>query len=284
MAHILLVLALSVLTRTPGMLVPQDSPDRGVGIDFPGGTVGEYVDVLRKTYKQQDEWGIANIVVVPDAEKFLMPPVQLQNVDVGEAVNLLRDVSTPPDGSARTLVVAAGGAAFTVRPLGIKGKRSTDTFSTIAVTSILDAGFTAEDVLTAVEQMLALMGEQYEEPRLRFHEATGLLIGYGAPEQMQAMERVVYQLQVAADQRSAADVPDSETLQAAIRQLQERLEASHAETLAFRSEVVVLQARSRALEEELQRAYNTIERMEIELREVRRRNQRDGDSSNSRPQ
>ena len=175
-----------------------------IDLTFPGGTVAEYVEVIRAVVRE------VNIVVAPEVTECTVPPMELKSISVSSAVQLVEaDVETAQ-------------AVIEVRveeiPPGIDGEkpifrilsRRRNPFSTSApevrvwsMAGLVGAGFKAEDVLTAVETAVELLHDDDPPASIRFHEATSLLIVSGSGLQLEAIDSVIEQLNVESNQLKA---------------------------------------------------------------------------------
>ncbi|HUU82429.1 MAG TPA: hypothetical protein VM243_02890 [Phycisphaerae bacterium] len=246
------------LAQAQAKAPPQARHAGGPAIDleFPGGTVAQYVDALRKVTPE------ANVVVItPEVLEITLPPVQLKSVGLGDAVFLMEGDYEPKahvhvrievnqigpwDESQRAVFQVSG---TVVR----KGRTGTETH-VWTVADLLAEGVGPEAVLTAVETALALYAEDHEPAQVRFHEETGLLIARGDPWQVEVIDDVVdgvregRQRQRESDMQKRKSEADTETQQR-VTELEEQLHARDLET-----ERMVM--RLQAIEEERDRLQN----------------------------
>jgi hypothetical protein len=200
------------------MAVPLQPPrpDGGpvLSIDFPGGTVGQYIDALRHSSSQP-----VNIVLPPRAAKANMAPVLLKTVTVIDALNAVlavADIPADEDWAVRPLAnlspsgmpavpgESVPGFAVLVqtrnRPVmttagpQFMGMPSSPRTTVYSIRSLLDSGMKPESVITAVGAVLS-MDKQAEAPEIKFHEESGLLILRATPEQTDSAEQVIARLQ-----------------------------------------------------------------------------------------
>ena len=210
---------------------PAEPPSRDqvsdhlVSLKFPGGTVADYTAALKKAA------GDVNIIVALDAREVAMPAVELTAASVEAALRVL-DGKTFNNGErfvkliVRDASMGQPGEQTIFNVDAQVGGRSIDSPQTSrvwAIGPILNSGAKANDVLTAVQTALDLLGKQYAPAQLKFHEATGLIIARGSSEQMESIEQVVRQLSGGAEglQRQLIDCHNQNAaLQDRIKQLE----------------------------------------------------------------
>lgn len=264
-----------------------------IDLDFKGGTLREYVNAIQKKAAS------TNVLIDPLAERFPVPSVQFRSVDVASAMELLDHRAGEVDGrgvriDVRTIdppntlsepVYAVHAETFSPRKL------RDELTMVISVKDLLDADYTADDILTAVETALNLVDDGVTA-QVRFHKETGLLIARGPEEQVSAVVDVTAQLRQAAheqlDQKRQSDdsarqhremtelrsqIEDLQReRQVAIEQLteartraellQQELENARARLNERDHEAVTLQSRLRALQIELQEVHQQLEKRE----------------------
>lgn len=178
----------------------EDSPERPelIKLSFPGGTVGEYCDALRKAHE-----GV-NVIVMPDAVDVPMPPAKLTATSFHAAIHLLDGQRHQDDSRLIVLHVGDNGGGwgvegeqpvFTITAEVLRASRQSAAESAVwTVSDLLAEGIATEDVLTAVETSLEVLADGGVKAQLKFHEATGLIIASGTPAQLRAVEYVIDQL------------------------------------------------------------------------------------------
>ena len=211
----------------PGRAPPQvaTSPPEAstLSVDFKGGTIAEYIDVLSKAAPD------LNVVIRPETKEMSMPPVSLKGVVHGTALQLIPALAD--SGSEITVTPVRGGAGSevfvigvqpqrfqgampmgtsapmmappppsTVRGTGGMPRRSSQVqsgklvrvFSLKALTAGTDA-LKPETVLTAIDTALGLQKEDggAEAASLKLHAESGLLVVHGDPAQIDAVEQVL---------------------------------------------------------------------------------------------
>ncbi|MBL1216546.1 MAG: hypothetical protein D8M59_03535 [Planctomycetes bacterium] len=190
-------------------------------LEFPGGTVADFVDALRSVQPE------ANMVVDTGAETIPIPAMQLYSVDISRAVNVLDGLEySDADGDLRIRVMAVpvvknstnyAGAArnpvFRVIVDSRYNRQAPQTSVVLTIADLLGEAYRADDVMTAIETAMSVITDEASrtEPAvLRFHDATGLLIARGTGEQLSAVKSVIDELREGLDRSRAASHPDTD--------------------------------------------------------------------------
>ncbi len=166
-----------------------------ISVKFAGGSVTDYFDALVK------EAGTINVMLAPEAADVSMPPVTLTNVSVSAAIGLVDGRSASPPGrviklNVRQMPQYHDGALPTyqvraeVRPTGGGTYTSVWTIAGLLRGDVFDA----DDVLAAVEAAMDILAST-DEPTIRFHKETGVLIARGDPRQLSTIKEVLEQLE-----------------------------------------------------------------------------------------
>ena len=174
---------------------PSNDEKELISVKFAGGTVTDYVKALVK------EAGTINVVVAPEAAEVPMPPVTLTKVTVSAAIGLVDgrsllqrersiqlDVRHMPQYTEQEQPTYQIHATVRGNPVGTQA--SVWTIANLLRGDIFDA----DDVLEAVETALDIL-QSTDEPIIRFHKQTGLLIARGDPQQLSTIDDVLEQLQ-----------------------------------------------------------------------------------------
>lgn len=193
----MLVLCAAVGGVSMGQSSQAPASDTVISLSFSGGTVQQYVDAIRK------QSGEVNVLLDEESRAILMPGVTLTSVNIPSAIELLDDRTSEADGRLVKLNVRTihpsdplGLPIYYVRAeTGRTAQRSNSTV--ISVKDLLDAGYKADDVMTAVATTIELLSDKSAKAEIRFHEQTGLLIARGAPDQIGAIHQVIDQLREA---------------------------------------------------------------------------------------
>jgi hypothetical protein len=203
----------------PGGVGPNHlSPDEGpiVTVDFPGGSVSDYVTALRKAAGTQS----ANIVLSARAASVDLPPLSLRSVTLITALNAIRFVAPAPPGTTWTVqgighgvqndgelanapafVVSVDAANMSPFPGGVMPPtnpgpdRTLHVFSMRDLTAVPGAAIAPRTVLTAIDAALQMEDDRgVEHANIQFHEDSGLLLVRGTKAQIQAVQDVVNEL------------------------------------------------------------------------------------------
>lgn len=197
---VLVALVLSSLSASSTQ-AQNDVPDAGlISVDFPGGTITEYIDALAKAA------GSVNVLISTEAADLSMPPVKLTKVSVSAAIDLVNGTRTDKNDRFVNLDVdhlrqyeANEQETFKInaqspgrrRPTEVKTQTPSGVWSIAHL--IQDGVFNSKVVLEAVEMAIAVT-KSTSKVDIRFHEATGLLIASGSTSQLSAIENVLDEL------------------------------------------------------------------------------------------
>lgn len=230
-----------------GFAAPAEGGEPTVlNIKWPGGTLAEYVEVLRQAQ------GEANIIITsPEVRDLLLPPVELNAVSLAAALSVMEGEYEPNDRTTIEIGIHEVGIwVEDERPVyKIYGEihRSGRYESEVRVWTVADLlarEVPTDGLLTSIETALDLLATSRKPAEMRFHEATGLLIVCGDPWQVAAVDEVVDQLREGLEIRTAAqdrasrdDAADIHELEALLRaktfeveELRMRLEVTRQET------------------------------------------------------
>lgn len=191
-------------------------------VDFPGGTVAEYIELIRETVPD------INIVLMPNASEVQIPSFRLHGWPGNEGVffNVLEYVTH--DSGPDELDVSWDGDLFFIRlaspyaPDSSQHQQVQETrLQSHSLADVLVADhLTAEDVLQSIEAVLDLHGNNDFQPELRFHEPTSLLIIRGMEEQLIVVGQAIHELRKSAE--IARVKRDQEESEYRVRQLRRR--------------------------------------------------------------
>jgi len=201
-------------------------------VQFPGGTVEEYVAAVQAAAKGQ----AVNVLVPEEASRVVLPRISLRDVNVGTALEAIRWAF--PEGSEHRFGVEPFGEnrqAYAFRyqrtrgaaspfPPGQPQMQMVGPAATVAVYSLRDLTnppqteegriepVSAEILLTAVEAALNLAARGEDGPELRYHEESGLLIVKGQQDQVQTVRMLLDAIRTDAHMRwaTARDIARSE--------------------------------------------------------------------------
>lgn len=166
-----------------------------ISVDFPGGTVAEYVAALTKAA------GSMNVLISPEAAEFSMPAVKLTKVTVSSAIDLVEgqwtenrdptvylDVDHVTQYDSREQRTYRINAKLNIRRSQVREKIQSRVWSISHL--IKDDVFDSNLVLAAVEMAIEIT-KSLNKVDMRFHEATSLLIASGSKTQLDAIEGVL---------------------------------------------------------------------------------------------
>lgn len=196
----------SAVAQTPegGARDDRQSDDPIVSLEFRGGTVGEYLDVIRRAAPE------TNIIADDISKLAAFYGVTLQSTSVMAAIDLLdKHLFGGPDDGTYLIAVSRIHGGSNVQPIyrlrtsrvatrivggaiATRGERPVHVLSAVWSLSRLtgEDGLSAEMILSVVETALA-MQEDLGEPQLRYHEDTQLLIARAHPVQIEMIENVI---------------------------------------------------------------------------------------------
>lgn len=232
--------------------VQQDSrPD--VTLEFKGGTVQEYVDLLRASTKLP-----VNVMMSPEVSRVRLGPVRLERCPLWIAVGTIEysteDASMTDRISVSPINDVAGGPPlnFAVKfkgppaqmarniagPMGYVDPTLTDLVGTYSISQIVNAPvdlpnartLTIEQVTQALDAVLRLTPAGKQPPSILVHKETGLLVVQGSAEQLNLAKGVIGQLKDDLEtgrKRAAADIRAAESREQQLvqeREVRARLE------------------------------------------------------------
>lgn len=255
-SHLLTIVALVCVVGLAAAQSPSNQqqptaftpPDPGlIKLEFPGGTAQQYIDAVRAA---SDD---ANIVVMGDLAAITMPAVKLRNVDTWAAVRILNEL--PQQQKNLLILVEAGitsdepdqARVYTVRAQVTRGSLDWKVESTvISVADVLHGEITADDLLTAVEIALEVVGKVDEPAEIKFHKETGLLIARGTGDQIAAIHEVVEQLRM-----QMRDPSESQREQASLNEARTEIQELQRAVVEKNIKIAQLSAENEALKSKL---------------------------------
>lgn len=172
-------------------------------VQFPGGTLIKYVDAVRKAHPK----GVANIVVMPDAELIEIPPISLVEVKVSAAMDLLDGVYILGDGREVRINVdnfQLGSMPDMVFKVVAEYMTYPVRSSVWSLDEALSDGRSEVELLAAIEVVLSMFSNKAE---IKFHPPTKLLIARGTDEQLDLVRGVIEQL-IASSERKRERIHD----------------------------------------------------------------------------
>ncbi len=180
-----------------------------VSVDFPGGTLTEWVVALTQAAKPEP----ANIILRGDAERIPIAPTKLDNVPLSAALEVVSGDYPLQDNtfyrvSTKEFQEAAGRSVFSMEIINI-GSRAPRSPHQPAPRDIIvlqikelttampgdppEVVVPAETVLTAIETVLEV-AEDDGKTDMKYHSASGLIMLAGPVSSLKAAEEVVKQM------------------------------------------------------------------------------------------
>jgi hypothetical protein len=218
---------------TPRRVMPEQ---KLLTVDFPGGTVADYIEAVRKAA------GDVNVVIMGNVRDIPMLAVRLTAVDAQSALQVLNEI--PRNQKGRVVEVRVGHEPpnsadempmFTVHSTLEAKEPSQSVHSMVfAVADVLHDNIKPDDLLTAVQTGLDLLGEEYQPAQIRFHEATALLIARGHPNQVSAVNDIVKEMRENIVRRQQAQQQDVQNLRYQNQVLRQESEMLRQENQALR--------------------------------------------------
>ena len=187
------VFALLAIVLACVLLGPRSAPGQvtsgpvTVDIDFPGGPVAAYMDLLEAAASERGiDWPL-NIVLVDKARDFNLPPIKIRtNLDA--AVQVLASCSSQYE---RLDVVRDREA--NVQFIRLRNSNPVIT-EVLNVRSILE-DMPHEDFSSAIAIGMEFAGGDSDEIDMKLHDETGLLFVKGPENKIMLVQRIINQLQ-----------------------------------------------------------------------------------------
>lgn len=163
-------------------------------VNFPGGTIGQYVEYLRSVTPDN----AVNVVTEDEVAQARVPAIRLKNVTVGQAVDVLETISGDGREIETKTAFTNGSSAmvYSLRYSRVHQPPPQSPISVFQVSDIIDAGnggagtMPVNTLLTALEQAMTMVGG--EPPEMKYHPDSGLLLFKGGRQQMDtAMDLLV---------------------------------------------------------------------------------------------
>lgn len=243
---------LIVLLALAGPAAAQFKEPAAFDLNFPGGTIGQYCDVLRKAS------GNPNVLVSTDAAKVPMPPVSLTAVTLENALALLQGMNHetatsytevrvetvfPTTETDRTIYRILDDTHRT-------GAQDTTVSRVLSVSDLIETeSIKAEDLLSAIEATVAQASADLGEADIKYHDATYLLIIRAHVQQVDAIEELVKQLRSAMFQRQSPARSQGSGVSAA--ELEQKLAKLTADLAALRADNDSLRIEKHALSQKV---------------------------------
>jgi len=186
------------MTLTSGGEKEQEAAQQKISVEFQGGTIRDYVEVLKK------QSALVNVVLEAQAEKIKMPPLSLRQVPTRAAIKLIQESAS--SGGYFIEVPEISKEVFVVRRIIRDSHMTSRSTSVLPVRELIEglaeeggkavARFKAETILTAIDAALEVDGSTKEEkPTIRFHADSSLLIVNGTLSQIDLVKSVIHQME-----------------------------------------------------------------------------------------
>lgn len=254
--------ALAQDSPTPGGAVARSTPPFTVTLDFPGGSLANYLDAIRRAAGHNP----ANIMIRGDAADIQIAPVSLRDITIDQATELIagphsegprryhvetsRYAAESAAGAAYLVVIHDAGDAAAVRPSRVSILTLRDLICPLPGDP-RDSTVPAEVALTAVEAAVAVAAPEGQRSKIQFHAESGLLVLAGPPEAISAAEEVLDRIR--SDVRARRErsrellrdrgLSDPTELERRVVDAQANLRAAGIEAEQARAELRVAQAR-----------------------------------------
>lgn len=188
----------------PGALAQQSpTPAQGpphptlptMTLQFQGGSLSDYAKAIKEAAP-----AINIALLAPEAKEIRVPPLKLDAVAYGPALELLQGDYRLEDGSEVHLKVGhlsgsprdvtGASGLFKITTERTQKRKPPAQVRVWNISELIVPGNKAQDVLTAVETAVGLL-EEYEPAKIRYHAETNLILASGEEEQLRAIDRVI---------------------------------------------------------------------------------------------
>ena len=174
---------------------PEDASEQMYKIDFPGGSLVEYIELIREIGIPRIDFEgrrqPANIFIADSARNLQVPPVQV-TTNMQGALGILEMLSNGSNGFQDILVDLDPSETITV--ISVDGVVPL-TVEVINSKQLLNH-MKKESLLSAIEIGLQMLGDA-GGIELKLHEETGLLFVKGVEQKTELVRRIIEQLYVA---------------------------------------------------------------------------------------
>ncbi len=232
-------------------------------VNFPGGTIGQYVEALRKA----STGGSANIVVSDRSSKVPISSINLKGVDIGVAVSAIPAAYSGPRGAWHIELVLPAGSQYvgvdsTARTYSVdfetlsEFRRDDLKVESFSLGRLLNPTGSAKPeadprvVLTAIETGLHLLiAEGDPQPDLKFHPDSSLLFVRGTGAEVDLVKSVISRMSEEAVRRMAITQRRTRAEQARNLQVKEatiRIQIKEMEFQAVTSELEAIKQQVQA--------------------------------------
>jgi len=183
-----------IVAQAPNEPSSAPAPAPTVSVQFPGGSLEDYVNTLRSAAP-----GFSVVVTVPESRDIKIPAIKLDSVSFAPAVRLLEGEYQLGDGNSVQLFISdLGGQLGDNHPARVYKiwrerqhiHRAPTQVRVWNIGGLIGSDRKAEDILTAVETAVGLL-EGYADAKIRYHAETNLIVASGEEEQLRAIDRVI---------------------------------------------------------------------------------------------
>jgi hypothetical protein len=221
-------------------------------LQYTGGPVGKYVELIRGYTK-------ANILIGDEVAKLDMPAVELRDVELRTALEVVPQLVSLGDDARMRLQVLDGASPVFVFKVDRRPENppSLEVFSLQGLLSAKgEAKLKQETILTAIEKDLAEMPQN--QASVSFHPESGLLLVKGWADQLKVVKQVIEKLEEGVGRiEQAGETVKMREAEDAIRKVEAEKEQVLVRLQAMESQMQILQRQN----EELRM---TIDRMKAE--------------------
>ncbi|MGE0144015.1 MAG: hypothetical protein AB7I19_09530 [Planctomycetota bacterium] len=177
-----------------------------VSLDFPGGTLSEFLDLLRQVLRTTETRQFHNLVATGPTSRISLEAMAVHRVEISDLFEVIAlMVSMPHMVEFRIVHNGNGNPVMVVHTMldesgsedsGLAAKVAVDAFSLRNLTTALPGepssfALMSATVLTAIETALQMTPGEIQPARLRFHEDSGLLLVQGTNRQLDTIRMVL---------------------------------------------------------------------------------------------
>ena len=164
----------------------EGSHARTYDLDFPGGSLRDYIDYLDKALGIDE-----NLLAAPSDGEKLVPALKLKNVTFRTMINML-ELATADERHALSFMESDGSWVVRVRETKPQPERMVRSYAL----GNLDSDSELEDVFALVTEAFKLQGS--EPPNLRYHEETKTLLAVVDSTQAEVLQGLMAQVMTTA--------------------------------------------------------------------------------------
>jgi hypothetical protein len=171
-------------------------------LDFPGGTLTQYVEAIRKANPEAD------IITDDMLSLFPVSPTRLTNVDLNASLNLLSGsrIATPQglfELEVNYAPIGQTGDVIVRLQVELLGRDNTTLETSVwSLRGLIELGMPTKDALSAIETAISLVPH---EAIMKYHEQTNLLIVSGNEQAIRLVDSTIETLSNSAEHMSRLD-------------------------------------------------------------------------------